>query len=138
MENDETMRLLDQIGHLLAEDRSYPLDGTLLYAQVDEDMIAPSIFKNRGADILFRWPDLNRLGDALLDLWKTQSGNYRWLEIEYSVNDGRFDVTYTYPDEIDLDEDPFERRDRIVERHFGPKPIVYPPMPEDDVPAYDV
>ena len=54
--------------------------------------------------------------------------------MEYLLRYGKFTVTFTYPDEIDPDEDfavHFARRDRIVKRHFGDKPIVYPPMPND-------
>ncbi len=32
-----------------------------------------------------------------------------------------------------------DRRDRIVKRHFGDKPVVYPSSPlEDDIPSYDL
>lgn len=132
MANDETERLLVEIGHLLAEDREYPLDGTLLYARLDRNMVAPSVFKHLGNQILFRWPDLDRLGDALLDLWEAQSTNDRWVEIEYVIRNNNFDVTYVYPDDIDPEEDPMERRDRVVRHYFGEKPIVYPPWPPED------
>lgn len=101
-------------------------------------MVAPSIFKDLGNHILYRWPDLNRLGGALLDLWEAQDGEDRWAEIEYVVRDGRFEANYTYPDAIDPEKDPMERRDRVVRRHFGEKPIVYPSSfpPEADGPDY--
>ena len=139
MANSETERLLNKIGELLAEDTAYPLDGTLLYAELDRNMVAPSIFKNLGNQILYRRPDLDRLGDALLALWEAQDSNDRWAEIEYLVRDGRFHVIYTYPDEIDPDEEPLDRRTRIVRAHFGDKPIVYPPWPPpDDGADYDL
>ncbi len=131
--------MLLEIGQLLAEDREYPLDGTLLYAVLDHNMVGPSIFKDRGKDVLYRWPDLRDLGDALLDLWEAQETDDRWSEMEYVVRDGKFEVTYTYPDEIDPNEEPMERRRRIVSRHFGDKPIVYPPWPsDDDFPEYEL
>lgn len=34
--DEETDRLLNEIGQLLAEDREYPLDETLLYAELKE------------------------------------------------------------------------------------------------------
>jgi hypothetical protein len=137
--NDETERLLLEIGNLLAEDREYPLDGTLLYARLDRNMVGPSIFKDRGRDVLYRDPDLDRLGDALLDLWEAQDSDDRWAEMEYVIRDGKFDVTYTYPDEIDPDEMWNDRTVRVVSRHFGDKPIVYPPWPPDDsFPDYEL
>ena len=48
MANDETDRLIGEIGQLLAEDAESPLDATLLYARVRSTMIAASIFKDRG------------------------------------------------------------------------------------------
>lgn len=123
--------LLNEIGQLLAEDKDYPLDGTLLYAELDYNYVRPSIFKDRGGDVLYRDPDLDRLGGALLDLWNATDPANRWTEIEYIVRDGKFLVSFTYADDIDPNEDPLDRRDRIVERHFGSKPIVYPPMPSN-------
>lgn len=131
MPSDEAERLLNKIGELLAEDVEYPLDETLLHAEIDSNFVAPSIFKNRGNHVLYRDPDLDRLGDALLDLWEAEAPNKRWAEIEYVIRGGKFEVAFTYPDEIDPEEEPLDRRDRIVARHFGPKPIIYPP-PEDD------
>lgn len=133
MENNEFERILVEIGNLLAEDTEYPLDGTLLFARLDRAFVNPSIFKNLGNQILYRRPDLDRLGEALLDLWEAQDTEPRWAEIEYLVENGRFTATFTYPDEIDTEDIcDLDRRDLIVRRYFGDKPIVYPPRPDDD------
>jgi hypothetical protein len=130
--SDMIERLLNEIGQILAEDTEYPLDGTLLYAEVDGSAVGPSIFKDRGNHILYRWPDLNRICAPLSRLCEQEPPAKRWAEIEYLIRDGKFDVAFTYPEEIDPEEDPFERRKRVVARYFGDKPIVYPPMPGDD------
>lgn len=132
MTNDRTEQILNQVGQLLAEDIEYPLDETLLYAEVGRAYVSPSIFKDRGNHIVYRYPDLDRLGDALLDLWEAQEGEKRWAEIEYLVRNGRFEATFIYPEEIDPDEEPLDRRTRIVAQYFGDKPIVYPPWEEHD------
>lgn len=132
MPDDRTGTLLNRIGQLLAEDEEYPLDGTLLYAVLDRNYVAPSIFKDNGDRIVYRDPDLDRLGRALLDLWEAQDGDIRWAEIEYLVRNGEFEASFTYADEIDPEEEPLDRRDRVVAKHFGEKPIVYPPMPSDE------
>ncbi len=139
MASEETDRILNEIGQLLAEDTSYPLDGTLLYAQVEAGMVSIAIFKNRDNSIVYRWPDLDHLGDALFDLWYAEEPENRWAELEYLVRDDRFDVKYVYANEIDHEEGHFDRRDKIVERYFGNKPIVYPPLSEaDSIPIYDL
>ena len=104
MAGDSTERLLSEIGQLLAEDHAYPLDGTLLYAELDHNFVRPSIFKDRGQNVLYRGPDLNRLGPALLDLWYAEEPNKRWKGIEYVVRGKEFDVTFTYANEIDPEE----------------------------------
>lgn len=133
MPNDRTERLLREIGELLAEDTVDPLEGTLLYAALDRNFVRPSIFKDRGDHVLYQGPDLNRLGPALLALWEAENPDERWAEIEYVVRGDRFEAEYTYGDEIDPDEGWLDRRDRIVARHFGDRPIVYPPMDEVDL-----
>lgn len=132
MANNSTEELLNLIGELLAEDIDYPLDNTLLYAEVGRAYVSPSIFKDRGNHILYRDPDLDRLGDALLDLWGTQQGPHRWAEIEYIVRNGRFDTTFVYPEEIDPAEEPLDRQRRIVVKYLGDKPIIYPPDEDGD------
>lgn len=131
MENDDTEKLLNEIGQLLAEDIEFPIDNTLLYAELDYGMVSPSIFKDIGNQILYRIPDLDAFSEVLLDLWDEQPEGRRWAEMEYLVRDGKFDAVFVYPDEIDPDEDPMDRRTRIVRRYFGDKPIVYPQPGEE-------
>lgn len=139
MADDEAEKLLNEIGQLLIEDREYPIEPTLLYAQLDRNMVGESIFKELGNQILYRWPVIEGLPYALLDLWEAQEGDDPWAETEYLLRDGQIEVAYVYPDEIDADEDLVERRARAVRRHFGEKTIVHPPCPpEDDAPEYDL
>ena len=138
MPTDESERLLNEIGQILTEDSEYPLDGTLLYAKVDRNVVGPSIFKDRGNHVLYRRPDLNRICDPIRRLCDQEAPDKRWAEIEYMIRDGKFDVGFTYPEEIDPNEEPMDRRKRIVARHFGDKPIVYPPPPKDDDQLFDL
>jgi hypothetical protein len=122
-----TEELLNSLGNLLAEDTEYPLDETLLYAEVEGGYVRPSIFKGRSNSVVYRRPDLDTICGPLTALWEAAPADKRWAEIEYLIRDGRFTATYAYPDEIDPDEEPLDRRRRIVARYFGDKPIVYPP-----------
>lgn len=131
MENKETDVILNEIGQILSEDEAYPSDDTLLFARLDYGMVAPSIFKNLPNHVLYRSPDLDSLGYALLDLWDEQPEGRRWAEMEYLIKDSKFDAVFVYPDQIDPEEDPMDRRTRIVRRYFGEKPIVYPQLGEE-------
>jgi hypothetical protein len=130
--DDKAEQLLQEIGQLLTLDREYPFEPTLLYAQLDHNMIGESIFKDVGAHALYRRPINRRLPYALLELWEAQTGPDRWSEMEYVLRDGKFEVAYFYPEEIGPEEDVVLRRARAVERHFAGKPIVYPPWPPQD------
>ena len=134
MASTETERLLNEIGQLLADATGHPLAGVLLYAQLATNMVGTDIFIERGNHVEYSWTR-DGLTYPLLDLWEEEEPGKRWAEMEYLLRNGKFTVTFTYPDEVDPDEDfdvHFARRDRIVKRHFGDKPIVYPPMPNDD------
>lgn len=132
MASDEIEYRLNEIGQILAEDMEYPLDNTLLYAKLDHMMVSAAIFKNLSNQILYRWSHTKRLDYTLLELWEAEDPDKRWAEMEYVIRDGKFEASFTFREEIDPDEDPLVRRDRIVRRHFGEKPINYPPMPDDE------
>lgn len=131
MINDQTEAILQVIGEILARDPDYPNHPTLLFARVARMYVGPSVFKYIGNSIYYRDENLSELTDPLLDLWEAQDGK-PWKELEYVLQDGSFTIHYTYPDEINEEEDLFDRRDRVVAKHFGDKPIVYPPPPDDD------
>ena len=131
MPNDETARLLNKIGQILAEDEDDPASGTLLYAKVDWGYVAPSVFKDRGDHVVYREPNLDRLGTALLDLWKAQDGERRWREIEYVVHGDKFRASFSYPEGTEDEPFDLDHREKVVVKHFGEKRIVYPPMPDD-------
>jgi hypothetical protein len=127
--NDEITPLLSRIRDLLAEDTTYPLEGTLLYAQVERGAVSPAVFKDGAKVVVYRsYP--GKLMYPLLDLWELADPSKRWAELEYVIKGGKFRVAFTYPDEIDLtgDDNGFERRAQIVRRHFGDRPIVYPSL----------
>ncbi|MFS0771575.1 hypothetical protein [Sphingomonas sp. 1P08PE] len=51
----ESENLLNEIGRLLMEDDEYPSEPTLLYAQLDYNVVGESIFKELGNQFLYRW-----------------------------------------------------------------------------------
>jgi hypothetical protein len=132
VEGDNIAVLLSKIGQLLAEDIDYPLEGTLLHARVDRRMVGPSIFKDMGDHLVYRDPDLRRLGDCVLDLWEAFEPRKRWAQMEYVIRDGRFDVKFIYPHEVPKNEYWNDTREEMLKRHFGNKPVVYPPLSDDD------
>ncbi len=137
MANDETQRLLDEIGRLLAEETGQSLASILLYAQLDVNVVGTDIFMDGSDRVEYSWSG-DRLTYPLLDLWEEEEPAKRWTEMEYVLCNGKFAVTFVYPGQFDPEENFFERRKRVVARHFGDKPIVYPPMPDYDVQQFNL
>jgi hypothetical protein len=127
MFGDRTEKLLDEIGNVLAIDITYPLEGTFLYAEVQSQVTAASIFKDLGDHLLFRWP-MNELHDILLDLWESEPSGRRWAAMEYRIDGDKFTASFTYPEELDPAESNSDRRERILQRRYGNKRIVYPAL----------
>ena len=124
-------RIFEQIGHILAADTAYPLDGTFLYVECEAGMITPSVYRDLGDHLLYRLPN-NALCDALIDLWESEAPEKRWAAMEYAISGGKFDATFTYPGEFDRAGSSRDRRRAILARRFGNKRIVYPPLADDD------
>lgn len=134
MEHAKTETMLNSIGHMLMEDKEYPNQPTLLYAQLDRNAATEAVFKDLGNQLLYREFPNRRIFYTLLDLWESQDGPERWTDLEYVLRDGKFEVTYHYPDTLDPEEDELVRRERALRRHFGEKPIVYGPLSDGDAP----
>lgn len=138
MTNDRYESILGEIPNCLALDTEYPLNDTLVYAQAGRNWVEASIFKDLGDRIVWRDPGLDEIFETVKELWNAQTEKPRWRFIEYFVKDGRFTVTYTYPDELPPeDEIPLFRREEIIRRYFGDKPIIYP-QPDDEPDGYPI
>lgn len=131
MASDKTERLLNEIGQLLIEGTTDSTRKILLHAELDRNMVAPAIFEDAENRIVYRDAD-SRLDYALLELWEAQDSTKRWVEIEYLLHGENFEASFTYAEEVDPEEDPLERRDRVVARYLGKKPIDYPPPTADE------
>ena len=128
MANDRTDALLQEIVRLVTEEPAERSKATLLYARIDRNFVSLAVFDEREDDIVYREPHLQRLSALLLDFWEATRSPRPWREIEYLVRGDATDVSFTYREQIDPDEMSLDRRDRIVAKHFGDKPIVYTPL----------
>lgn len=127
MAKDEMERLLNEIGNVLAQDADYPLEGTFLYTEAAAASADISIFKDLGDHLLFRWP-MSGLSDVLLELWAAEAPDKRWAAMQYRIEGGRFDASFTYPEAFDPAEWTGDRRERVLQQRYGNKRVVYPPI----------
>jgi hypothetical protein len=65
----------------------------------------------------------------LLDLWEAAPPNRRWATLAYRIEGGKFDASFIYSDELNPNDGPIERRERVLQRYYGNKRIEYPPLP---------
>ncbi len=120
--NPKIESLYSQIGQTalgLAEGLAGKL---LVYAEVEEGVVSADIFyMNDGGDVRFRFAprSMKELIYSFWELWKQEPGNQEWRAFSYLIEDGRFKIDMSYPDEINPDEDTSERRPVMVKKHFG-------------------
>lgn len=118
--------MLDDVGNILARDTAYPLDGTFLYVEAEWQMVGMSIFKDLGDRLLYRDP-MNGLADALLDLWDASPSDKRWSTMQYRIDGGKFDASFTY-EPLDPEVSAIDRREAILRQRYGNKQVVYPSL----------
>lgn len=123
---NETGRLLNEIRNILAQDTEYPLDGTFLYVEADWGWADMSIFKDLGANLLWRDP-MGGLGEVLLDLRESEAPDKRWSTMQYRITGGKFDASFTY-EPLDPEVSTLDRREVILRQLYGNKLVVYPPL----------
>lgn len=125
--------LMNEIGGELVHVVGGNPDDIFLYVEIGDRWISYSIFKDEGDLIRYYDAKDEILTELLWDAWYAESeegGIKRWSIMEYDIKDGKFDATFKYPDEVDVEVIDDERRQAALRARFGDKPVVYPPMPK--------
>ena len=126
---DKLGPILNEIGQELAEIAGVR-DGMYLYVEAGDGWTAPSVFKEDGSVIRYLDSDGTELPDLLDDAWNAEPEGKRWSVMEYVIENGRFAVSFKYPEEVNVDTMEHDHRQDALRRRYGNKPVVYPPMPE--------
>jgi hypothetical protein len=66
----------------------------------------------------------------VIEAWEARPEGHRWLVMEYDVKGRSFDVNLIYPKDVKPDEDSMDRRQAALDRRYGKKPVIYPPIPD--------
>lgn len=122
--------VLGEVGGVLARLADGDPEDVFLYVEIGEGWISPNVFKDEGK--LVRWLDANdeELMDLLFEAWYLEPEGKRWSVMEYDVKDGKFAVSFKYPEEVDVESMDHDRREDALIARYGDKPRVYPPPPE--------
>jgi hypothetical protein len=120
--------LYSDIGHELADIVGGDPNGVYLYAEAGQGWVGPSVFKDEGNAVRY-FRASSHLCNLLLKAWKTEEPDKRWAVMEYTITGNKFDVRFTFPDEIDPAETEVDRRPVALKARYGDKPVIYPPAP---------
>ncbi len=124
--------LLNRIGHELAHIVGGDPNGVFLYVEIGDRWISPSVFKDEGNVVRYHNPRNTALSDLLWEAWyaESQEETMRWSVMEYDVKDNKFDVSFKYPEDVDVEVIDDERREAALRARYGDKPVIYPPPPK--------
>lgn len=117
------------IGGELAEIVGGDPDGVFLYAEAGEGWYGYGVFKDEGDKVRYYDPG-PELGDLIYEAWLSEEPDKRWAIMEYAIHGTKFDAKFKFPDEVNVKSyDENDRRDIALRKHFGDKPVIYPPLP---------
>lgn len=122
--------LLSKIGGVLADIADDDPEGIFLYVEVGEGWISPNVFKEEDNSVRWLTPRNEELTDLLFDAWYLEPKGKRWSVMEYDIRDGKFEVSFKYPEEVDVESMDHDRREDALVARYGDKPVIYPPPPE--------
>jgi hypothetical protein len=101
----------------------------LIYAEVEDGALSDGILYEKGMNrtptFKFCSAELSELIYSLWEEWKKNAKNKEWKGIAYLIEDGDFTLDFTYPDQMQSDEDMPERRPRVFKKYFGDVEIDY-------------
>jgi hypothetical protein len=128
---DEMAPLLNDIGLEGAAIAGGDSNGLYIYAEPDSDGVFGAVFRDEG-DIVRYFDPSSELFDLIWDLWKAshEDEKNRFAVMEYSVKDRKVDVHLGYEEDFVPGEYSSDRRQAALDRRYGNKPIIYPPLPE--------
>ncbi|WP_419814104.1 hypothetical protein [Glacieibacterium sp.] len=117
-------QILREIGEAVGHETDRLASEIFLYVEIQPAVISPSMFMDYGEKVIHHSAS-ERLTFLLYDLWLADPEAKRWAAMKYIVNDGHFEALFTYPNEIDPEEDQDDRRDRIVSERYHNKQIIF-------------
>ncbi len=100
----------------------------LLYCEVQDGFSSVSTFcLNKDGHLRFFMPT-DYFDDMIYefwDNWRKQPENREWRAMEFVIENGKFSVDFTYPDQLDDTDAVSSRRPEIERKHFGDVEVDY-------------
>lgn len=124
---DDLGPLMNELGNVLAEIADGDPDGIFLYVEIAEGWVSASVFKDDGKVVRYLDSDELDASDILFDIWYLVPKEKRWSVMEYDIRDGKFKVSFKYPEEVDVEVYDRRRRRAALRARYGDRPVIYPP-----------
>ncbi len=102
----------------------------LIYAEIQDGATSCDLFYENEEGVVrlkFCSDALNDLIYSLWERWKEKPApdNKEWRVMTYRIEDDKLQVNFTYPDQINEDEDVSDRRPLVIKEYFGDTPVDY-------------
>jgi hypothetical protein len=101
----------------------------IVYAEAQDGVIsADVVYASRqtgGVRLRLGPASLKRAVYDFWDLWRQDPRNREWRVMCYVIDDGRFSIDLSYPDDLEPGEYLSDRRPRAVEKYFGAVQVDY-------------
>ncbi|NNM77230.1 hypothetical protein HJG53_09975 [Sphingomonas sp. ID1715] len=119
---------IEALAEKLADIGERERSDVLLYAEAGDNWAGGSVFVQTEEAIVFEDSDDPDVLTDVMELWNATPADKKWRGMILFVSDGRFKAEFDYGEGWNEAEDEGERREPIVRRFFGDKPIHYPPL----------
>jgi hypothetical protein len=126
---DKLGPLYAEIGGEVAQIVGGDPDGAYLYAEAGQGWYGASVYKDEGPAVRYFDPS-DELSDLIYEAWLAEDPDKRWSVMEFEISGTKFDAQFKYPDEVNVESFAADdRREIALRKHYGEKPVVYPPLP---------
>ncbi len=137
MAADDDARLIGSIADAVAYAGVRRGGDALLYAEAGPGWVGGSLFIDHPSEIEWVNPEHYHIGDLVLRLWTSPPDAKRWRALTMIVGEKVFRTEFDYGEGWSDEQDESDRREPIVRRFFGDKPIVYSALDGDGT-TYEV
>ena len=128
--------LLNQIGQFVADRLGKIPEDVFVYIDAGDQNYGGAIFENLEDKVIYHdFSDSgvdDGFGDIVLRLWDIAPPDKKWSVLLYDIKDGKFDAEFLYTDDLEKDLSQIDFRETKLVARYGNKPVIYPPMNEDD------
>ena len=138
MDDATRTALAEKIGFFMDSKRSLQQSKMLLIGFFDPEIYSISVYEDEEASLTYidcSAPDDDLFWTDLIDIWKAQPQKHQWQTLEALLEEDEIKLHFFYADKPLGKTEDFPPREPIIQKYFGDKPIVYPPLahlgPED-------